>query len=82
MDYGSPPEAVQDGGCRRRRLLAQRRACCPGLPRGLVRVPATRTSPSAAPAPRAIELPVGRPTSTKAAPHDTGEGVVSSEPRR
>ena len=60
MDYGSPPEAVQDGGCRRRRLLAQRRACCPGLPRGLVRVPATRTSSSAAPAPRAIELPVGR----------------------
>ena len=60
MDYGSPPEAVQDGGCRRRRLLAQRRACCPGLPRGLVRVPATRAPPSAAPAPRAIELAVGR----------------------
>ena len=80
MDYGSPPEAVQDGGCRRRRLLAQRLACCLGLPRGLVRVPATRTSSSAAPAPRAIELPV--PTSTKAAPRDTGEGVVSSEPRR
>ena len=56
-----PPEAVQDGGCRRRRLLAQRRACCPGLPRGLVRVPATRAPPSAAPAPRAIELAVGRP---------------------
>jgi len=54
MDYGSPPEAVQDGGCRRRRLLAQRRACCPGLPRGLVRVPATRTSSSAAPSPRAL----------------------------
>ena len=74
MDYGSPPEAVQDGGCRRRRLLAQRLACCPGLPRGLVRVPATRTSSSAAHAPCAIELPVGRalqaradPTSTKAA---------------
>jgi len=42
-------------------LLAQRRACCPGLPRGLVRVPATRAPPSAAPAPRAIELAVGRP---------------------
>ena len=53
-----PPEAVQDGG-RRRRLLAQGRACCPGLlPRGLVRVPATRAPPSAAPAPRAIELAV------------------------
>ena len=54
MDYGSPPEAVQDGGCRRRRLLAQRRACCPGLPRGLVRVPATRAPPSTAPSPRAL----------------------------
>ena len=53
-----PPEAVQDGGCRRRRLLAQRRACCPGLSRGLVQVPATRAPPSAAPAPRAIELAV------------------------
>ena len=53
-----PPEAVQDGG-RRRRLLAQGRACCPGLlPRGLVRVPATRAPPSAATAPRAIELAV------------------------
>ena len=41
-------------------MLAQRRACCPGLPRGLVRVPATRAPPSAAPAPRAIELAVGR----------------------
>ena len=84
-----PPEAVQDGGCRRRRLLAQRRACCPGLPRGLVRVPATRAPPSAAPAPRAIELAVGRglksgahPTSTPATPRDAGEGVLSSEPRR
>ena len=44
--------------CERQRLLAQRRACCPGLPRGLVRVPATRAPPSAAPAPRAIELAV------------------------
>ena len=44
--------------CERRRLLAQRRACCPGQPRGLVRVPATRAPPSAAPAPRAIELAV------------------------
>ena len=29
----------------RQRLLAQRRACCPGLPRGLVRVPVTRAPP-------------------------------------
>ena len=28
-----PPEAVPDGGSRRRRLLAQTRACCHGLPR-------------------------------------------------
>ena len=59
-----PPEAVQDGGCRRRRLLAQRRACCPGLPRGLVRVAATRPPPSAAPAPRAAML-VGRLVPTR-----------------
>ena len=75
--------------CERQRLLAQRRACCPGLPRGLVRVPATRSPPSAAPAPRAIELAVGRglksgahSTSTPATPRDAGEGVLSSEPRR
>ena len=55
-----PPEAVPDGGSRRRRLLAQTRACCHGLPRGLPRVPVTRASPSSAPAPRAIELVVGR----------------------
>ena len=47
-----PPEAVEDGGCRKRLLLAQRRACCPRLPRGLVRVPATRAPPSGVPAPR------------------------------
>ena len=52
-------EAVQEVGGSIRRVLAQGRACCPGLlPRGLVRVPATRAPPSAAPAPRAIELAV------------------------
>ena len=49
---GDEPET----SCERQRLLAQRRACCPGLPRGLVRVPATRAPPSAAPAPRAIDI--------------------------
>ena len=54
------PCSVTNQSCKRRRLLAQRRACCPGLPRGLGQVPATRAPPSAAPGNRAIEIAGGR----------------------
>ena len=87
-----PPEAVQDGGCRRRRLLAQRLACCqpraaprpgPGAchPRSSLRCPRpSRHQARHGEGPKSGAHPA-HPTSTPATPRDAGEAVVSSEPR-
>ena len=42
------PPAMLDRRCKSRHLLTQRRACCPGLPRGPEQAPAPWSPPSAA----------------------------------
>ena len=54
----SPPTML-DRRCKSRHLLTQRRACCPGLPRGPEHAPAPWSPPSAACAPRMILFSVG-----------------------
>jgi hypothetical protein len=50
------PPTMLDRRFKSRHLLTQRRACCPGLPRGPEQAPAPWSPPSAACAPRIIEL--------------------------
>jgi hypothetical protein len=53
------PPTMLDRRFKSRHLLTQRRACCPGLPRGPEQAPAPWSPPSAACAPRIIELSRG-----------------------
>jgi hypothetical protein len=53
------PPTMLDRRFKSRHLLTQRRACCPGLPRGPEQAPAPWSPPSAACAPRIIELSCG-----------------------
>jgi hypothetical protein len=53
------PPTMLDRGFQSRHLLTQRRACCPGLPRGPEQAPAPWSPPSAACAPRIIDLSRG-----------------------
>jgi hypothetical protein len=53
------PPTMLDRRFKSRHLLTQRRACCPGLPRGPEQAPAPWSPPSAACAPRIIELSGG-----------------------
>jgi hypothetical protein len=53
------PPTMLDRRFKSRHLLTQRRACCPGLPRGLEHAPAPWSPPSAACAPRIIEFSGG-----------------------
>ena len=52
------PLAMLDRRCKSRHLLTQRRACCPGLPRGPEQAPAPWSPPSAACAPRIVLIAV------------------------
>ena len=54
------PAALEKTPCQKRVNIPERRASCPGLPRGLGQVPATRAPPSAAPGNRAIKIAGGR----------------------
>jgi hypothetical protein len=54
-----PPPTMLERRFKSRHLLAQRRACCPGLPRGSEQAPAPWSPPSAACAPPIIELSRG-----------------------
>jgi hypothetical protein len=54
-----PPPTMLDRRFKSRHLLTQRRACCPGLPRGPEQAPAPWSPPSAACAPRIIQFSVG-----------------------
>jgi hypothetical protein len=53
------PPTMLDRRFKSRHLLTQRRACCPGLPRGPEQAPAPWSPPSAACAPRIIEFSGG-----------------------
>jgi hypothetical protein len=53
------PPTMLDRRFKSRHLLTQRRACCPGLPRGPEQAPAPWSPPSAACAPRIIDLSRG-----------------------
>jgi hypothetical protein len=53
------PPTMLDRRFKSRHLLTQRRACCPGLPRGPEQAPAPWSPPSAACAPQIIELSGG-----------------------
>jgi hypothetical protein len=53
------PPTMLDRRFKSRHLLTQRRACCPGLPRGPEQAPAPWSPPSAACAPRIIEFSRG-----------------------
>jgi hypothetical protein len=53
------PPTMLDRGFQSRHLLTQRRACCPGLPRGPEQAPAPWSPPSAACAPPTSSSPVG-----------------------
>jgi hypothetical protein len=65
------PPTMLDRRFKSRHLLTQRRACCPGLPRGPEQAPAPWSPPSAACAPRIIEFSGG-----------VGNSRKSTSPRR
>jgi hypothetical protein len=65
------PPTMLDRRFKSRHLLTQRRACCPGLPRGPEQAPAPWSPPSAACAPRIIELSRGVLEIRENRPHPT-----------
>jgi hypothetical protein len=70
------PPTMLDRRFKSRHLLTQRRACCPGLPRGPEQAPAPWSPPSAACAPRIIELSWGVGNSRKSTcPDDAGPAL-------
>jgi hypothetical protein len=71
------PPTMLDRRFKSRHLLTQRRACCPGLPRGPEQAPAPWSPPSAACAPRIIELSRGvlEIRENRLAPDDAGPAL-------
>jgi hypothetical protein len=71
------PPTMLDRRFQSRHLLTQRRACCPGLPRGPEQAPAPWSPPSAACAPRIIEFSRGvlEIRENRPPPDDAGPGL-------
>jgi hypothetical protein len=71
------PPTMLDRRFKSRHLLTQRRACCPGLPRGPEQAPAPWSPPSAACAPRIIEFSRGvlEIRENRLAPDDAGPAL-------